>query len=403
MTKIGNTGRHAGRRCRIALALGAIALLLCGALAGSAHAGQATLAWDANTEPDLAGYRVHYGTAPGTYGTPVDVGNVTTYTVMGLIDGTTYYFAASAYDSVGNQSGYSNEVSYTAPGGEIAMLGNTVVILDGDATPAAADHTDFGGTDVAAGTVTRTFTIQNTGAAALSLTGSPLVAIGGTNPGNFAVTAQPAASVAAGASTTFQVRFDPSAAGLRSATLSLANSDADENPYNFSIQGTGTAPEINLAGNAATIADGDTTPAATDHTDFGGADVAGGTVTRTFTIQNTGTGALTLSGSPLVALSGANATDFTVTAQPAASIAAGASATFSVSFDPSAAGTRSATITIANSDANENPYDFAIQGTGTAAPRWTSPAMAPPSSTATRRPPRPTTPTSAPLTLPRAP
>jgi hypothetical protein len=43
-----------------------------------------------------------------------------------------------------------------------------------------------------------------------------------------------------GGTTTFTVRFDPSATGTRSATLSIANNDADENPYDFAIQGAGT-------------------------------------------------------------------------------------------------------------------------------------------------------------------
>ncbi|HEY5593629.1 MAG TPA: fibronectin type III domain-containing protein, partial [Nitrospiria bacterium] len=73
-------------------------------------AGDAVLSWDPNSEPDLAGYKVYYGTAPGSYGTPIDVGNQTAYTVMGLGYGT-YYFAVKAYDATGNQSGYSNEVT----------------------------------------------------------------------------------------------------------------------------------------------------------------------------------------------------------------------------------------------------------------------------------------------------
>jgi hypothetical protein len=52
------------------------------------------LAWDANTEPDLAGYKIHYGTASGDYSHSIDVGNVTQYTLAGLNDGVTYYLAA---------------------------------------------------------------------------------------------------------------------------------------------------------------------------------------------------------------------------------------------------------------------------------------------------------------------
>ncbi len=82
--------------------------LLC---TGLADAATFTLQWDPNTEPDLAGYKLHYGTSSGTYTTHIDVGNVTTYDVAGLQDGVTYYFAVTARDTEGNESGYSNEVS----------------------------------------------------------------------------------------------------------------------------------------------------------------------------------------------------------------------------------------------------------------------------------------------------
>jgi hypothetical protein len=65
-----------------------------------------------------------------------------------------------------------------------------------------------------------------------------------------------------------------------------------------------------------------------------------------------------------VGISGAHAADFTVTAQPASSVAPAGSTTFSVRFDPSATGPRTASLSFGNSDANENPYDFSIQGSG---------------------------------------
>ncbi|MGH9844866.1 MAG: LamG-like jellyroll fold domain-containing protein [Blastocatellia bacterium] len=125
-----------------------------------------------------------------------------------------------------------------------------------------------------------------------------------------------------------------------------------------------TDPEINVTGNGATITDGNTTPTTANHTDFGSVAVSSGTVTRTFTVQNTGDGGLSLTGSPIVTLSGANAADFSVTTQPAASVAAGGSTTFQVRFDPSASGTRTASVSFGNNDANENPYNFSIRGTG---------------------------------------
>jgi hypothetical protein len=83
----------------------------------SAFAAQIKLAWDANTESDLAGYKVYYGTASGSYGNPTNVGNVTTYTLTGLTLGQTYYIAVTAYDTSNNESGYSNEVNGVATDG----------------------------------------------------------------------------------------------------------------------------------------------------------------------------------------------------------------------------------------------------------------------------------------------
>lgn len=79
----------------------------------------ATLSWDApatnadGTElTDLAGYKVYYGTSPGNYATVIDVEDVTTYTINDLSPAT-YYFTVTAYDEIGNESDYSNEVSKT--------------------------------------------------------------------------------------------------------------------------------------------------------------------------------------------------------------------------------------------------------------------------------------------------
>ena len=95
------------------LAAIAIALVFPG-FAPRADAASLTLAWDANTEPDLAGYLVSFGTSPGQYTQTVDVGLTTTWTLGDAQASQTYYFVVQAYDSAGQRSDYSAEISARA-------------------------------------------------------------------------------------------------------------------------------------------------------------------------------------------------------------------------------------------------------------------------------------------------
>jgi fibronectin type 3 domain-containing protein len=88
-----------------------------GEMAGGGGA-QASLTWDAVTTnadgtpiTDLAGYRVYHGTSSGSYGMPLDAGPQTMYVVTGLESGKRHYFAVTAYDTSGNESVVSDEVS----------------------------------------------------------------------------------------------------------------------------------------------------------------------------------------------------------------------------------------------------------------------------------------------------
>ena len=90
-----------------------------------AFGAEATLTWtpptqntDGSALTDLAGYRIYYGTASGTYTLgPIDVADPTAveYVVTGLNNDTTYYFVATSYNSAGTESAYSNEASKTTP------------------------------------------------------------------------------------------------------------------------------------------------------------------------------------------------------------------------------------------------------------------------------------------------
>jgi hypothetical protein len=79
----------------------------------------ALLVWDNNSEGDLAGYHVCYGTSPGNYTVAVDVGNVTEYNLddLDLQEDGFYYIAITAYDTSGNESDFSTELDYFADDG----------------------------------------------------------------------------------------------------------------------------------------------------------------------------------------------------------------------------------------------------------------------------------------------
>jgi hypothetical protein len=72
--------------------------------------GRIKLAWDPSSDPNVAGYKVYYGTSPGKYGNGFAVGNVTTYDLTGLIKGQKYYLVITAYNKAGKESKFSTEI-----------------------------------------------------------------------------------------------------------------------------------------------------------------------------------------------------------------------------------------------------------------------------------------------------
>jgi len=76
-----------------------------------AYSGSLIATWDANSESDLAGYKLYYGAESGNYTKTIDVGDTTAYQVNNLTVGETYYFVVTASDSSGNESAPSTEVS----------------------------------------------------------------------------------------------------------------------------------------------------------------------------------------------------------------------------------------------------------------------------------------------------
>jgi hypothetical protein len=264
-------------------------------------------------------------------------------------------------NSDGNENPYSFAIGGNATQAEVALLGNSQLISDGDLTPRTADNTDFGSADVTAESITKAFVITNSGDAELTIT-LPLD-ISGPAAAEFQLTSIPATAIPPGLTSTFEITFNPVGTGPRNATVSFGNTDANENPYDFAITGTGTGPDIQIVGGTTPIADGETNTVFTNRTDFGTNTVGSVSTTNTFVIRNAGAGTLRLT--PPITIQGDGAADFTVSAQPGTNaLIAGAATTFDVVFHPLTGGQRFATVNIVNLDSDENPYDFAISGLG---------------------------------------
>jgi trimeric autotransporter adhesin len=288
----------------------------------------------------------------------VALGTGTTFATPDIVTSTTFYIeVTNGSCTTSPRTGVLATVN--AP--EVAVSGNGYNISDEDLTPETTDYTDLGISNVLI-PLTRTYTIQNIGTLSLSI---GALTIAGANASEFVLITSPAATLAAGASTTFSIRFTPTAVGVRNATLSFVTNDSDENPFNFYIRGTGgngVSPEINIQGLGVTIVDGSARAASADGSLFTTTTI-GNSTTRTFTIQNLGTGPLTLSGGPnYVVVTGSGF--FTVLTQPSGTIAAGGSTTFQVRYTPTSTGSAVAIVTINNSDSDEGIFDFVIEGNG---------------------------------------
>lgn len=99
------------------------------------------VSWNPNTDLDLAGYKLYYGTGARNYTSSVNVGNVTTYQITNLDTGRTYYVAVKAYDNAGNESVYSDEVSAYIPVPDTTPPTGSVVINAGAATTSSRSVT----------------------------------------------------------------------------------------------------------------------------------------------------------------------------------------------------------------------------------------------------------------------
>ncbi len=170
----------------------------------AAHAATVTANWDPNTDSNLAGYKLSYGTQSGVYTTTIDVGNVTTYQLT--LNPGQYFFVVQAYNTSGVSSAYSAEVPYTVPSANAPTI---TTLTPGSGVVGAAvtiTGTNFGATQ---GTSTVTFngtTATPTSWSATSIvvpvppgatTGPVVVTVAGTASNGASFTVTPAAGTIA--------------------------------------------------------------------------------------------------------------------------------------------------------------------------------------------------------------
>ncbi|WP_245574522.1 HYR domain-containing protein, partial [Hugenholtzia roseola] len=188
----------------------------------------------------VTGATVRWYDAP-TGGTLLQTG--TSFTTSALSASTTYYVEQeNAAGCISIRTAIAITVTGACP--DIALWNNAIgANIPNGATASVADGTDFGSFDFCAGAVTRDFHILNNVPAsgnALTLVGSPLVAISGSS--DFSISAQPTSSTIPGGGSflIFSVTYTPSTLGTQTAVISIASDDPDENPYTFQVSATAT-------------------------------------------------------------------------------------------------------------------------------------------------------------------
>jgi hypothetical protein len=201
-------------------------------------------------------------------------------------------------------------------------------------------------------------TVENLGTTSLNLFSTAI-----TNTSNVTVSSAlfASTSVAAAGSTTLTVSYTPTDAGPFSFDLTVVSDDPDESSYTITIQGTAAIqPEIGVKNDlGAAIADAGTQDVAPNP-------VGGVLATEIFTITNTGSTTLSLTGASLTPT--VNVAVGTATLA-SSSVAAGASTTLTVTYTPSDSGVFQFELDITSDDADEANYDITVRGTANPDPR----------------------------------
>jgi len=231
-------------RTRIRLLGPALAVLLLFA-AAPASAGTISVAWDPVTHPNLVGYRVYYGTAAGSYGTPLDVGLTTQATLSGLTDCTNYYVAVKARASDGSESAvFSNEISgWSRP---VATSFSPATVMRGQTLSVTIGGTNFQGgasLDFADPAITvNSMTVGSCGQITANITVDATATLGPSNfdvlnPGNVFGTGNGLFSVVNDTAGPVISSVQASNLGSTTATVTWTTDEAADSQVFFRVQG----------------------------------------------------------------------------------------------------------------------------------------------------------------------
>jgi hypothetical protein len=238
-----------------------------------------------------------------------------------------------------------NPIQSSFGGGSNSLLLGDAFIAKFSVGPVASlspANLAFGSQVVGTTTSPQTIMLSNEGISALNIVS---IGIAGTNSSDFSQTNTCGPRVAAGTSCTINVTFAPTASGARSASVNIAD-DAPGTPQAVAVSGTGTAPAVGLSPAKVT---------------FGNQLVGTTSGPQSVTLNNTGTGALSISS---IGIMGANSGDFSETDTCGSSVAAGANCTISVTFKPATGGTPNGTLSITD-NANGSPQTLSLSGNAT--------------------------------------
>ena len=202
----------------------------------------------------------------------------------------------------------------------------------------------FGNENVGSASAAKSVTLTNKGTAPL---GGIVISLAGASPGDYSQTNTCASTLAAAANCSISVLFKPTATGLRTATVSIAD-DASGSAQTVPLSGIGVStgtPTLTLAPAMLT---------------FGSQNLGTASAGQTVTLTNSGTNALSIVSATF---QGADTGDFTGTSTCGRSLAVNASCTIAVAFKPTVAAARTATLVIRD-NASGSPQSVALSGTG---------------------------------------